>query len=59
MGLTILFISHDLRVVAMMCHYVLVMKEGRVVEQGEVSQVFSAPQSSYTASLLEIARKKI
>jgi len=59
MGLTILFITHDLRVVAMMCHYVLIMKEGRIVEQGEVAKVFAHPADGYTASLLEIARKKV
>lgn len=58
MGLTILFITHDLRLAATMCDRVLVMEDGRIVEQGEVKTVFQNPQKPFTKKLLEIARKK-
>lgn len=58
MGLSILFITHDLRLVSNMCRRVLVMKDGRIVEQGEVSKVFKEPSNDYTKQLLQIARKK-
>ncbi len=45
-------ITHDLPVVAGMCRRVLVMCDGRIVEEGETSQVFSAPTDGYTASLV-------
>ena len=54
-GLSYLFISHDLKVVKSLCHTVLVMKDGRVVEQGEAESIFSQPQSPYTRTLLETA----
>lgn len=59
MGLTILFITHDLRVASMMCRHVLIMKEGRIVEQGETKEVFRNPKSDYTARLVEIAGQKV
>lgn len=48
----LLFITHDLAVVAMMCHRVLVMYGGRVVEAGTVHEVFTSPLHPYTAGLL-------
>ena len=45
-------ITHDLPVVAGMCRRVLVMHDGRLVEEGETSQVFSSPKDGYTASLV-------
>lgn len=48
----LLFITHDLAVVAMMCHRVLVMYGGRVVEAGTVHEVFENPLHPYTAGLL-------
>ena len=50
-----LFISHDLKVVRALAHYLLVMKEGRAVEQGIASQIFAAPQDPYTQKLLDAA----
>lgn len=54
-GLAYLFISHDLRVVRAMSHTVIVMKEGDVVEHGPVSEVFEAPKTQYTRSLMAAA----
>ncbi|WP_075181275.1 microcin C ABC transporter ATP-binding protein YejF [Pantoea sp. 1.19] len=47
-----LFISHDLEVVRALCHQVVVLRRGEVVEQGETEAVFSAPQQAYTRQLL-------
>ncbi|MFI6229617.1 ABC transporter ATP-binding protein [Micromonospora echinospora] len=52
LGLTYVFISHDLSVVEMMADEIVVMSQGRVVEQGSVEQIFTAPQHPYTRALL-------
>ncbi|MFE9204484.1 ABC transporter ATP-binding protein [Micromonospora sp. NPDC007230] len=52
LGLTYVFISHDLSVVEMMADEIVVMSQGRVVEQGTVEQIFTAPQHPYTKALL-------
>lgn len=51
-GLTVIFITHDLRVAAQVCDNVIVMKDGEIVEQGDVNQIFDAPTHPYTQSLL-------
>lgn len=51
-GMSILFISHDLRVVGKLCHRVLVMKDGEVVEEGSVEEIFADPRHAYTKSLI-------
>ncbi|ANA69293.1 ABC transporter ATP-binding protein [Pseudomonas aeruginosa] len=51
-GLTYLFISHDLAVVRALAHDLIVVKDGKVVEQGEARQIFAAPQHPYTRELL-------
>jgi peptide/nickel transport system ATP-binding protein len=53
MGLTLAFISHDLSVVRRLCDRVLVMQEGRIVEDAPVAQLFAAPQAAYTRELLD------
>ena len=52
LGLTVLFITHDLRVAAQICDHILVMKSGKIVEQGIASQVFLKPSQPYTKNLL-------
>lgn len=50
--LAYIFISHDLQVVRSLCHQVVVLRKGEVVEQGECARVFAAPQAEYTRRLL-------
>jgi microcin C transport system ATP-binding protein len=50
-----LFISHDLKVVRALSHYVAVMREGRIVEEGPASEIFNAPREEYTKMLLAAA----
>jgi microcin C transport system ATP-binding protein len=53
--LAYLFISHDLKVVRALSHKVMVMKQGDVVEAGEASAIFDAPQHPYTRQLMAAA----
>jgi peptide/nickel transport system ATP-binding protein len=52
MGMSYLFVSHDLNVVRLLCDRVLVMRAGRIVEQGPTAEVLSRPQLEYTRELL-------
>lgn len=51
--LTVIFISHDLRVVYSLCDRVLIMKDGVIVEQGDTDDIYEAPSHPYTRKLLE------
>lgn len=55
LGMSYLFVSHDLHVVRLLCDHVLVMRGGEIVEEGPVAQVMSAPQHAYTKALLDAA----
>ncbi|MDW6005546.1 ABC transporter ATP-binding protein [Vibrio mangrovi] len=54
-GLTYLFISHDLNVVKSLCHYTIVMRQGKIIEQGETQALFSNPQHEYTRELVALS----
>jgi microcin C transport system ATP-binding protein len=53
--LTYLFISHDLRVVAALASRVMVMRNGKVVEEGPATELFANPRSDYTRALFAAA----
>ena len=55
LGLTYLFISHDLAVVQHVSHHVLVMFRGRIVESASATEIYRAPQHEYTRKLLAAA----
>jgi microcin C transport system ATP-binding protein len=55
-GLAYLFISHDLKVVRALCNYIIVMKDGKAVEEGPAEEIFSAPKKDYTRALIAAPR---
>jgi peptide/nickel transport system ATP-binding protein len=52
LGMSYLFVSHDLNVVRLLCDRVIVMQTGKIVEQGPTEQIMGDPQASYTRDLL-------
>ena len=54
-NLSLLFIAHNMGVIRYLCDRVAVMKAGRIVEVGEVEEIFTAPEHPYTKALLEAA----
>jgi peptide/nickel transport system ATP-binding protein len=52
LGMSYLFVSHDLNVVRLLCDRIIVMRSGRIVEEGPCEQVLSAPREAYTRELL-------
>ncbi|WP_337010070.1 microcin C ABC transporter ATP-binding protein YejF [Pantoea sp. AS142] len=57
--LSYLFISHDLDVVRALCHQLIVLRQGEVVEQGECERVFASPATAYTRELLQSAQLNV
>ena len=57
LGLTMLFISHDLSVVRYMCDRIMVMNRGKIIETGPAEEVYYRPQSTYTKQLIEAIPK--
>ena len=53
MGMAVLLVSHDLGIVSQMCHRVIVMYAGRIVEEADVATIFRAPAHPYTRGLIE------
>ncbi|CAI3809897.1 putative ABC transporter ATP-binding protein [Pseudomonas sp. MM221] len=53
MGLSALFITHDLNSVRSLAHYVAVMRHGKIIEQGPTEEIFANPKEAYTRKLLE------
>ena len=51
-NLGMIFISHDLDVIRAVCHRVAVMKNGQIIEEGSVEEIFSSPQDVYTKELI-------
>ena len=54
LGLTILFISHDLSVIANLCEQVIVMQHGKILEQGSVEPIFLGPKKDYTWNWISV-----
>ena len=54
-NLAYVFISHDLRVVRVMAHEIIVMKDGKVIEGGPTEEVIKSPKTSYTKALMAAA----
>jgi microcin C transport system ATP-binding protein len=54
-NLAYMFISHDLRVVRALANHVIVMQNGRVVEEGPAERIFAAPETAYTRALFAAA----
>ena len=54
-NLTYIFISHDLKVVKSLCHDLIIMKEGKIVESGPAREIFADPKASYTRELMRTA----
>ena len=52
LGMSYIFVSHDLNVVRLLCERVIVMNRGRIVEEGTAQQVLDAPREAYTRSLV-------
>ncbi len=57
LGMSYLFVSHDLNVVRLLCDRVIVMRSGRIIEQGTTAEVLTAPKDEYTRELLDAVPK--
>lgn len=52
-NLAILFISHDIKVVRDLCGYIYILKDGKIVEEGDTEKIFDRPEEEYTRNLLD------
>ena len=52
-GLSYIFISHDMKVIKSVADYIIVIKQGKIIEEGEANQIFSKPKISYTKDLIQ------
>ena len=59
LGLGLIFITHDLRVAAQLCDRVMVMHQGRLVEEAATAQLYAHPQHDYTRKLFAAAPAEI
>ena len=50
--LSYIFISHDMKVINSVADYIIVLKEGKIVEEGETDKIFNQPQNTYTKDLI-------
>jgi ABC-type oligopeptide transport system ATPase subunit len=57
LGLSILFISHNLSLVYYLCDSIAVMRQGRIIEQGKAEEVYAHPREPYTKELLLAAKE--
>lgn len=57
-NLSIIFVSHDIALISMICDRVMVMKDGRVVEEGETCDIIKHPKDEYTKLLIDAAKKQ-
>lgn len=55
--MSVIFISHDLAVLRELCDRVMIMKDGKIVEEGSTEQIFESPQRTYTRELMKAAVK--
>ena len=55
LSLSVIFISHDLRTVYQLCDNIVILKEGKIVEQGDVDEIYMHPKDAYTKKLLKAA----
>ena len=53
MNLTIIFITHDLGIAKRFCNRILVMNQGKIVDEGDASTIFNSTKSKYTKSLID------
>jgi len=52
-NLSYIFISHDMKVIKAMSDYIIVLKNGKIIEEGEASAIFNSPKEQYTKKLLQ------